>query len=294
MPDHEFSYKVNFTPKRGIFWSASLIIKPYVFTIHTSKGNKVRWNCLKCRRDQDSSTFAWTEMKMGPDDKPSYELKSVDANHVCNPSPTYYLDRLFRNKLSIVISEDLLQSIPEAYETVKNEMCQTMDPVLQKIFLQNLPPVKSITSNFSKFRKSLSERRISSDNFVCEICSYETCDLALMRRHRHDKHQDEIEKSHKCDTCGKTFLLQESLMVHLKNVHKIHSEHFDSVKSFACDQCDLVFLSKIRLKQHFNSVHLKLTPFECDICQKSFRSKAHVNRHQKTVHKKYPEESLYI
>ena len=295
LPSHEFSYKLNFSAKKGVSWSASLIIKPYVYTTHTKTRNKVLWLCTKCR-EQDCTTFARSEVTFGPDGKPSYELKSYDSNHVCNPCPSYHLLRLFRDRLSIVSSEDLLMTVPEAYEKVKNEMLQTMDPALRNIFLQKLPSVSTIgtSRSITRSRKFLVERKSSSDNFVCELCSYEAYDIASLRKHRNHKHQDEINKSHKCETCGKTFVQRENLLVHLKNIHNIHSEDFDLIKSFACDQCGHVFVCKKKLKKHFQAVHLKMKPYECDICQKKFGINQHLSRHKKTVHKKYLEESAYI
>ena len=293
MPPHEFSYKLNFTQQKGLYWNASLIIKPYVYSTNKKIGNKVVWRCCKCR-EQECSTQAKSEVTFGPDGKPSYVLKSYDPNHVCNPCPSYHLLRLFRDRLSIVSTEDLLMTFPEAYEKVKNEMLKTMDSALQNIFLQKLPSVSTMASHYTRPRKFLVERKSSSDNFVCELCSYEANDIALLRKHRNNKHQDEIKKSHKCESCGKTFLQQENLAVHLKNVHNIHSDDLYLMKSFACDQCGHVFLSKIKLKKHFQAVHLKLTPFECDICQKRFGMSTNLWRHKKTVHKKYLEEYAYI
>ena len=293
MPPHEFSYKLNFTQQKGLYWNASLIIKPYVYSTYQKIGNKVVWRCCKCR-EQECSTQAKSEVTFGPDGKPSYVLKSYDPNHVCNPCPSYHLLRLFRDRLSIVSTEDLLMTFPEAYEKVKNEMLKTMDSALQNIFLQKLPSVSTMASHYTRPRKFLVERKSSSDNFVCELCSYEANDIALLRKHRNNKHQDEIKKSHKCESCGKTFLQQENLAVHLKNVHNIHSDDLYLMKSFACDQCGHVFLSKIKLKKHFQAVHLKLTPFECDICQKRFGMSTNLWRHKKTVHKKYLEEYAYI
>lgn len=292
LPPHEFSYKLKFSVQKGFSWSASLIIKPYVYTTHQRDRNKVIWKCIKCR-EQDCSTPARSEVTFGPDGKPSHELKSYNSDHVCNPCPSYHMLRLFRDRLSIVSTEDLLMTFPEAYEKVKNEMLQTMDPALKDFFLQKLPSVSKIASNYSKPRKYLADRK-SSDNFVCELCSYEANNIASLRKHRNEKHQDEIKKSHKCGTCGKTFVQHENLLVHLKNIHNIHSEDFDLIKSFACDQCGHVFVSKQTLKQHFQAVHLKLTPFECDICQKKFTMMQNLSRHKKTVHKKYLEESAYI
>ena len=270
-----------------------MIIAPYVYTTHTKTRTKVLWHCTKCK-EQDCSTYARSEVTFGPDGKPSYELKSYDSNHVCNPCPSYHLLRLFKNKLTLAISEDLLMTLPEAYEKVKNEMLKTMDPALRNIFLQKLLSVQTMTPNLGRFRKLLVERKSPSDNYVCELCSYETCDITSLRKHRNQKHQDEMKKTHKCETCGKTFVQHENLLVHLKNIHNIHSDDLSLIKSVACDQCGHVFLCKQRLKQHYDSVHLKLTPFECDICQKRFGMSTHLSRHKKTVHKKYLEESAYI
>ena len=293
MPSHEFSYKLQYSAKKGFSWSASLIIAPYVYTTHTKTRTKVLWHCTKCK-EQDCSTYARSEVTFGPDGKPSYELKSYDSNHVCNPCPSYHLLRLFKNKLTLAISEDLLMTLPEAYEKVKNEMLKTMDPALRNIFLQKLLSVQTMTPNLGRFRKLLVERKSPSDNYVCELCSYETCDITSLRKHRNQKHQDEMKKTHKCETCGKTFVQHENLLVHLKNIHNIHSEDFDLIKSVSCDQCGHIFLCKQRLKQHYDSVHLKLTPFECDICQKRFGMSTNLWRHKKTVHKKYLEDYAYI
>ena len=301
LPPHSFSYK--YTPfmdgplakENKQRWIVTLIIKPYVFTKYAAKNDdSYRWYCLKCN-DEGCRTYAVTQETIGPDGKPHHELISVDSNHVCNPCPSYHLKRIFRDQLNNMILADPLITVPEAYDTIKNQMCESLDFGLQKLFLENIQALDAIENGLLRMRRKFAKSS-EGDNFVCELCSYQTCDSKSMRKHRNEKHPEDVKSLYKCEVCGKGFLRKENFVVHSRNVHKICNDEFGNLKIFPCDQCNYVSASIANLRKHVNAVHEKLTPHECEICQKRFSLKSHLKRHLKNVHKSTSivDQPLYV
>ena len=294
LPPHEFTYRYTIDDKNDFKWVANLIIKPYVFSKKRRGRNGTwYWYCCDCR-DQDCSTAAISKETLGPDGKPINELISADSNHVCNPCPSRHLKLLFRNQMNDIILQNPWMTAAEAYETAKSDMCESMDPALQKVFLDNVQNVAISAEMLRRLKRGL-VKMSHSDEIVCEMCGHKANDFVSMGKHRKEKHPDEckINKSNKCDTCGKTFLQHANLVIHIKNVHNILHEDFAKIKAFSCDLCEYVALKKQSLDIHVSSVHLKLRPFECDICQKHFSGKVHLKRHKKDVHKMF-QESMYL
>ena len=93
LPAHEFMLK--YTMKDDPKWSISLIIKPYVYAQKRSSPNgKTYWYCIQCK-EQDCITEAISMKLLDSDGKPNHELQSADPNHVCNPCPSYHLQKKF-------------------------------------------------------------------------------------------------------------------------------------------------------------------------------------------------------
>ena len=293
LPLHEFTYRCTIDNKNEFRWVVNLIIKPYVFSKKRSVRGRTYWYCNHCR-EQDCITVAISKEISNPDEKPVHELSSVDSNHVCNPCPSQHLKVKFRNQLNDVILQNPWLTAAEAYETVKSDMCKSMDQGLQKIFLDNVQHLEISAQILRNVKRGL-VKMSHTDKIVCEICGHQTNDFSSMGKHRKENHPDQckITKSHKCDTCGKSFLQHANLIVHIKNVHNIHHDDFAKIKTFSCDQCDYVSLKKHSLVTHVNAVHLKQKPFECDICHKQFFWRDHLQRHRKNVHKML-QGSIYL
>ena len=127
----------------------------------------------------------------------------------------------------------------------------------------------------------------------CEICAFETSNLANLRRHTKGVHIEKPQKKKKSTECGKTFARKDSLDKHVK-VHK-KSEPVE-----ACKECDYKGSGTADLKNHVNLVHQQvkkvkstagfrtfvrkektkaLNQFMCSECSKTFNSNANLKRH---------------
>uniref|UniRef100_A0A1B0DNG0 C2H2-type domain-containing protein n=1 Tax=Phlebotomus papatasi TaxID=29031 RepID=A0A1B0DNG0_PHLPP len=82
-----------------------------------------------------------------------------------------------------------------------------------------------------------------------------------------------ITEKHKCNICGKTFLIFSDLQAHLRN-------HDSLLRTFQCLECQETFTSRHSLHDHVQEIHSKdILP--CHICGKFFRGKKLLNNHIK-------------
>ena len=286
LPKDEYSYKLmpfKEGPKVGKSrWLVSLIIKPYVYTRVKNLKGKQRWMCIHCN-NEGFLTYAFSNETIGPDGKPYHQLISADSFHACNPCPSYHLIKMFKDQLNNVVLADPVIRVEVAYETLKNQMCESLEPALKTLFLQNMPSATCVANTLSKVRKAFG--LMHEQTLICELCSFQASDSTSMRKHRTSKHKEVLENPFKCDICGKGFLKMEKYAVHCKNVHNVFQDSFANLKLFSCDRCDYIATEPREIKIHIDTIHEKLTPFQCDICQKAFGRKEKMVRHRKSVHK---------
>ena len=104
-------------------------------------------------------------------------------------------------------------------------MCQSMDPALQKIFLDNVP-----------------DKTISAEM------------LRRLKRGLKMGHTDKIRGNaitRKCAMCDFESLSNDEFKTHMKNMHR-------GMKPHQCTTCGKCFGSKARLESHESTGHLKV------------------------------------
>ncbi|GJQ80998.1 hypothetical protein Trydic_g23427 [Trypoxylus dichotomus] len=113
-----------------------------------------------------------------------------------------------------------------------------------------------------QFTKPLSRK----GKFRCKICdksfSYNYY-LVHIRQHAGNA-------PHKCDVCGKHFVL--------KSILKQHKQSHATDKRFSCDVCGKTFKILAGLKMH-QFVHSENRPFKCDVCGKLFKQETSLRIH---------------
>lgn len=84
-----------------------------------------------------------------------------------------------------------------------------------------------------------------------------------------------VEKTHICSYCGKTFFTPGHLRSH-------ELTHNDS-KEFTCHACGKKFLTKSYLNRHMKS-HLNARNYKCKVCEKGFNTSTSLGYHFRLVH----------
>lgn len=114
---------------------------------------------------------------------------------------------------------------------------------------------------------------------------------------------DSGEQGYVCESCGKHFMFQQSLINHRIRNHSAkknfscefcpHSTNFKANLSrhirlhlndrrFVCEQCGAAFYVLSALKDHYLYVHSDIRDHECDKCNKKFKRSSELKRHLRT------------
>ncbi|CRK96197.1 CLUMA_CG009626, isoform A [Clunio marinus] len=128
--------------------------------------------------------------------------------------------------------------------------------------------------NFSnKFMLSQHQEQ-PCDNKTCHVCGKSFVTVRNLKIHL-DIHQS--PKFH-CEICKKKFHGQETLKMHIKNMH-------NDCKEFHCQYCDAEFAKKASLENHIRVVHLKQKlPCKVRGCNESFSHKGLFKKHILAFH----------
>ncbi|CAH0548644.1 unnamed protein product [Brassicogethes aeneus] len=82
-----------------------------------------------------------------------------------------------------------------------------------------------------------------------------------------------MEKSHTCDICKKSFKRREHLYQHVK----LHT----GFRPYRCEMCNKAFMRKEHLLRHM-TLHSGQKNYQCNICDKSFSRRDNLLKHKKT------------
>lgn len=83
-------------------------------------------------------------------------------------------------------------------------------------------------------------------------------------------------RNSRCHICGKTFIREDVLLKHIRNVHEKDNK-------FQCEICQMRFSTNYHLKRHMNT-HLDKTECICTQCGKKFDRIDKYNNHVKKEH----------
>ena len=149
-----------------------------------------------------------------------------------------------------------------------------------------------------KLNKHMLENH-SGVKYTCTQCAQCFKNKYTRRGHERVVHG---EKTKKCDDCGKMFVTERTLKVHIIQVHikskdkicpscgeafflvetfKIHLLRHSDDRQFPCEVCGKSFFTKRDIRKHSDTHTM---PHECDKCNKSFGSKALLKDHVQVKH----------
>ena len=119
------------------------------------------------------------------------------------------------------------------------------------------------------------ERADSASEFQCDKCEKTFPSEGNLRRHEKEQH---FQGKHTCKLCGRQFLRNYRLDVHMNVMHKLSGITQDE---FKCDRCDLQFQDRFSYERHTRSL------LSCDACAEEFCTRKNVNEHKRLVHKEF-------
>ena len=134
--------------------------------------------------------------------------------------------------------------------------------------------------------------------YKCDKCSKSFSFASNVWRHNKIAHENngnaQMNKKHKCDTCGITFNDKLNLDKHLITHDYEIVILDDKIKQFQCKICKEDFKTKPILYQHIYKLHLhkSVKTYKCDICNKictdTWKLRKHLKAHE-TKEKRYYE-----
>ena len=189
LPAHEFLLK--YTMKDDPKWSISLIIKPYVYAQKRSSPNgKTYWYCIQCK-EQDCITEAISMKLLDSDGKPNHGLQSADPNHICNPCPSYHLQKKFTILWNNSIHENPDEEPRKLYEKTKQDICDLIDDENVKLlFLDKIPTFANMWKNIY-YNRNLVHPKIVEKRSVrkCAMCDFESLSNDEFKTHIKNMHR---------------------------------------------------------------------------------------------------------
>ncbi|XP_018326632.1 gastrula zinc finger protein XlCGF26.1-like [Agrilus planipennis] len=115
------------------------------------------------------------------------------------------------------------------------------------------------------------ERHAGDRKFKCDICNIKSFTTRNnLRTHKKIVHTDPEEWKFLCTNCGRKFVTQGALNVHMKR-------HGDR-KEFPCSVCDKGFCTKAELVKHLKA-HSDQREFKCQVCGQQYKLKEILERH---------------
>ena len=104
------------------------------------------------------------------------------------------------------------------------------------------------SSSLQRHEKRIHEMDENYARIMCEICG-KSVSTEHYKDHKLAAHGVGRHKDHKCDTCGKSFVLRRVLQTHIKSVH-------EGQRNNKCEICGKSFYAVTDMQRHIDSVHL--------------------------------------
>ena len=127
-----------------------------------------------------------------------------------------------------------------------------------------LPP-DSQDHKQKKYYKATPESRTVSSVVQCNFCQLQLTSREELRYHIQSTHNNQMPMV--CPYCGKGFMSQSGLNLHIQN---------HEGKSFMCPICDAKFTQKGTIKGHLRRIHGSA---QCPTCQSVFKVGPDYNQH---------------
>lgn len=155
------------------------------------------------------------------------------------------------------------------YETLREENVQKSSKVSGSNNEQDESSSNNSTALLAHDNNNARKRQL-----LCDTCGRDFKSKSNFRRHLRI-HTG--EKPYICYFCGKTFIQNIHLTIHMRRAHTRE-------KPYVCKTCGKGFIASNELKSHMMT-HSAERPFSCSQCKKTFKRRDHMTLHLKTNHR---------
>ena len=162
LPEHEF-ITIEKIVKSGKDkgkkkYTTTLMIPPYAFKRKTDRkvGGNAIFTCNSCAKLGYTGISA-TAVKLSENEgKSEYELLKVPTDHKCVLNSNSHLKKKFVKSLYEEVAKNPLKPVGKIYEEVRSACTTYMDNEDdKKVFLSNIPNLKTIFSDLCKYREDM-------------------------------------------------------------------------------------------------------------------------------------------
>ena len=162
---------------------------------------------------------------------------------------------------------------PENSNNAKKEQCNQCGKLVFKSYLK-----KHIRTVHEGIRDQI---------YTCEHCGKEYTNNFHLKTHIKQKHEEhsfddssDAIKKEQCNQCGKLFF-KKYLEKHIRTVHEGKRDQVHK-----CEHCGKEYVHNLRLRIHIKRDHDNIRDEECDQCGKLFSCTETLKEHTKKVHNK--------
>ena len=130
----------------------------------------------------------------------------------------------------------------------------------------------------TSLQSHLKRHTIPADLFKCEVvgCDFSSNLKGTLQKHVERKHTTE-NKTHLCNSCGKTFFDKVDLARHEESIHV--------VPHLPCRFCPKLYPTERHRTAHESRVHSTELRFQCDECPMGYRHPSSLQKHILSAHR---------